>query len=219
MIFRDRTQASELLADRLKEYRAENPLVLAIPRGAVPMARLIADRLHGELDVVLVHKTGAPGNPEFAIGSVSEFGTVYRSDAVESYHIPKEFIEAAEAREIAKLRMRRASYSPVRPPVSPQGRLVIIVDDGIATGSTMLAAVRAMRDQAPERVIVASPVASMDATIALRQEADEVVVLDIPASFYAISEFYESFPQVSDEEVLQTLSRASPSQPAEQRAM
>jgi putative phosphoribosyl transferase len=208
MSFVSRTEAADLLASRLESYVGEHPLVLGIPRGSVPMARVVAARLKCDLDVVLVHKIGAPGNPEFAIGSVSEFGDIYRSEALGYFEISPEYIEAAAKDEIERLKKRRKSYSPVRPPISPMGRTVIIVDDGIATGSTMLAAIRAIRAQKPKRLVVAAPVASPRTIDSLKQEADDVVVLETPEEFFSISQFYDDFPQIEDEEVLQALSEA-----------
>jgi predicted phosphoribosyltransferase len=208
MIYRDRKQAANLLSEKLLRFISENPLILGIPRGSVPMAKTTADRLNGEVDVVLVHKIGAPNNPEFAIGSVSEFGTLYLSEACEWYEIPSEYIESASSQEIFKLKQRRKTYSPIRPPINPKGRTVIIVDDGIATGATMLAAVRAVRSQDPRQIIVAAPVASLSAVEILKKEVDELIILETPEDFFSISQFYDNFPQVSDEEVFQILSEA-----------
>ena len=184
----------------------ERPLVLGIPRGAMPMARVLADRLGGDLDVVLVHKIGAPDNPEFAIGSISEFGSIYLSESVRLYGYSMRQIDAIAHNEATMLKERRAAYSPIRPAICPTGRTVIIVDDGIATGSTMLAAIRAVRGQNPRRIIVTAPVASPQALHFLKREADETIVLDAPEDFFAISQFYEEFDPVSDEEVINILS-------------
>ena len=215
MIFSDRTHAAELISEKLSHYRGKNPLILGIPRGSVPMAKIITDKLNGELDVVLVHKIGAPDNPEFAIGSVSEFGTLYRSDAVEFYEIPSDYIEKSARREVARLQQRRQSYTPIHPPIDPKDRTVIVVDDGIATGSTMLAAIRAIRAQKPQKIIVASPVASPRTLELLRNEADEIVVLQTPQEFFAIGQFYLNFPQVKDQEVLQILSASREKVPSQ----
>lgn len=208
MDFQNRTEAAELLAEKLMPYAKDCPLVLGIPRGSVPMARVIAERLRGDLDVVLVHKIGAPDNPEYAIGSVSEFGSIYRSEAIEYYEIPNDYVQRTAQAEIAKLKKRREAYSPIRPPIDPAGRVVIIVDDGIATGSTILAAARAIRMRKPKRLVIAAPVASPRAADLLRPDVDDIVVLDYPANFYAISQFYGEFPQVSDEEVAEALRTA-----------
>lgn len=206
--FSNRDAAARALAQKLDDYRGKNPLILGIPRGSVAMAKTLADELEGELDVVLVHKIGAPDNPEFAVGSVSEFGTIYRSEAVEHFEVPSEYIEKAAQLEVANLKDRRRIYSPIRPPVSPKSRIVIIVDDGIATGSTMLAAARAIRSQNPLKLIIAAPVASHSAVDLLESEANELVVLETPERFFSISQFYQNFPQVTDEDVMNLLTQS-----------
>jgi predicted phosphoribosyltransferase len=213
--FHSRFEAAERLAKALSEYRGKNPLILGIPRGAVPMAKKIADSLQGELDVVLVHKIGAPLNPEFAVGSVSEFGKIYRSESLSESTVPPGYIEKAAQTEIARLKLRRLTYSPVRSPVNPKNRIVIIVDDGIATGSTVLAAIHAIRDQSPQKLIVAAPVGSPRTLDRLQAEVDHLVILETPTEFMSISQFYDEFPQVTDEEVLQALAdtKTSPYQP------
>jgi predicted phosphoribosyltransferase len=205
MVFRNREAAARLLAKKLKGFQKEHPLVLAVPRGAVPMGKIIADAIHGDLDVVLVRKLGAPGNPELAIGAVSESGAVYLGSAAGLFELSKEYVQKAAAREMETIRRRRTSYTPVRPPFNPRNRLVIIVDDGIATGATMLSAVRATHSQGARKVIVAAPVASREAANLLAAEADGTVFLDVPEEFWAISQFYEEFSQVTDEEVVRTL--------------
>lgn len=215
MMFRDRAHAAHLLAKELSAYRGKKPLVLAIPRGALPMAKILAEELGGELDVVLVRKLGAPGNPELAIGSVDETGHVSIADYAHRYGISEEYIaeEAAEQQEV--LRRRRAAYTPIHPPIDPAGRIVIVVDDGIATGSTMIAALHALRAKHPARLVVASAVCAPDALARIERDADDVVCLDAPANFYAVGQFFEDFAQVSDEEVVATL-RATSRPPAAQ---
>ena len=205
MMFRDRAHAAHLLAKELSAYRGKNPLVLAIPRGALPMAKILAEELNGELDVVLVRKLGAPGNPELAIGSVDETGHVSIADYAHGYGLSEQYIaeEAAEQQEV--LRRRRAAYTPVHPPIDPAGRIVIVVDDGIATGSTMIAALHALRAKHPARLVVASAVCAPDALARIERDADDVVCLDAPANFYAVGQFFEDFAQVSDEEVVAIL--------------
>jgi predicted phosphoribosyltransferase len=205
--FRDRLHAADFLLKRLNHFQGKNPLVLGIPRGSVPMAGYLAEKLGGDLDVVLVHKVGAPENPEFAVGSVSEFGDLYRSEAVSLFNLPSGYLEKTAHAEMVRLKNRRATYSPIRAPLSPKNRTVLIVDDGIATGSTMLAAIRAIRAQKPERIVIVSPVASKSALELIQQEADEVLVLEAPEEFFSVSQFYEVFPQVKDEEVIDVLSR------------
>ena len=152
MIFENRAAAAKQLAAALAQYRNKNPLVLAIPRGAVPMAKIIADELNGEFDVVLVRKLGAPGNPEFAIGSVDETGWVYLADYAERVGANEEYVKREVARQLETIRKRRIEYTPVRPPIDPTGRIVIVVDDGLATGSTMISALHALRSKNPPRV-------------------------------------------------------------------
>ena len=209
MIFRDRKDAATRLAEALSQYRGQNPLVLAIPRGAVPMARIIADVLGGEVDVVLVRKLRAPGNPEFAIGAVDETGWTYLADHARHVGGSQEYIESEKAAQMEVMRERRASYTPIRPPYDPAGRIVIVVDDGLATGSTMIAALHALRARRPQKLICAVPVAPPDTLDKVSPYADEVVCLSAPEMFYAVGQFYASFPQVSDEEVIALLGAAS----------
>jgi predicted phosphoribosyltransferase len=159
MIFENRAAAARQLAAALSQYRNKNPLVLAIPRGAVPMAKIIADELNGEFDVVLVRKLGAPSNPEFAIGSVDETGWVYLADYAERVGANEEYVKGEVARQLDTIRKRRREYTPVRPPIDPAGRIVIVVDDGLATGSTMISALHALRSKNPAELICAVPVA------------------------------------------------------------
>jgi len=205
MIFANRDAAARQLATALSEYRNKNPLVLAIPRGAVPMAKIIADELHGEFDVVLVRKLGAPGNPEFAIGSVDETGWVYVADYAESVGASKEYIKNQVARQLEVIRQRRSQYTPVRPPIDPAGRIVIVVDDGLATGSTMISALHGLRSKNPAELIFAVPVAPRDTLEKVSASADRVVCLSQPINFHAVAQFYSEFQQVTDEEVIAIL--------------
>jgi putative phosphoribosyl transferase len=204
MRFRNRQHAAELLAERLRvSYKNKNPLVLGVPRGAVPMAKFIADALGGELDVVLVHKLTHPEQPELAIGAIDEQGNAFISDWAAD--LDPTYLEAEKKRQLAVLAKRRATYTPARQSIDPKGRIVIVVDDGIATGSTMTAALRALRGHKPKKLVGAVAVASPDAARAMLHECDSMVCLNVPAEFYAVGQFFDDFAQVTDEEVIAIL--------------
>jgi putative phosphoribosyl transferase len=206
MIFANRVTAAKQLAAALSEYRGTHPLVLAIPRGAVPMAKIIAHELNGEMDVVLVRKLRAPGNPEFAIGSVDESGWVYLADYASQVGGTEEYIRKEVSTQLDAIRQRRAQYTPVREPIDPSGRVVIVIDDGLATGSTMIAALHALRAKQPQELICAVPVSPPDTLEKVSGSADRVVCLSAPNNFGAVAQFYMDFPQVSDDEVIAALS-------------
>ena len=208
MIFRDREDAACKLAERLGHYRGRNPLILAVPRGAVPMGRILADALDGDLDVVLVHKLGAPGNPELAVGSVTEDGGVTVSPFAREIGVTQEYIDREAADRLEELRERRRRYTPVREPADPAGRVVIVVDDGVATGATLSAALRGLRTRKPAELVAAVAVAPPETLERLRAEADRVVCLSAPQPFFAVGQFFLSFPQVSDDEVVEILRRS-----------
>lgn len=205
MLFRSREHAAQLLAEKISgDYKNKNPLVLGIPRGAVPMAKIIADALGGELDVVLVHKLSHPDQPELAIGAIDEDGNAFVSDWAAD--IDDAYLEAEKRRQLEVLRRRRAAYTPQRAPIDPRGRIVIVVDDGIATGSTMTAALRALRVKQPKKLIGAVAVASPEGARAMARECDAMICLHAPADFYAVGQFFDDFTQVTDEDVVRILS-------------
>lgn len=208
-MFSDRNEAANRLAKKLDRYRGKNPLILAIPRGAVPMGKLIADRLGGELDVVLVRKLRAPFQPELAIGSIDESGSTYLSDYAESVGGSKEYIESEKQAQLETIRKRRAQYSPIRPPIDPAGRIVIVIDDGLATGATMISALHGLRARKPARLICAIPVSPPHTLEKVALIADEVICLEAPEFFQAVGQFYSHFPQVEDDEVIEILREAS----------
>ena len=206
--FADRTEAAEALASRLMNYRGQNPLVLAIPRGAVPMGKIIADRLNGELDVVLVRKLGAPFNPEFALGAVDETGWVHLNRPIDEEDEASAFIAEEKARQLELMRERRARYTPSRPPIDPAGRIAIVVDDGLATGATMIAALHAVRARNPAELVCAVPVAAPESLASVQRFADRAICVHTPENFYAVGQFYRHFSQVEDEEVVRILDAA-----------
>ncbi|AOY97076.1 phosphoribosyl transferase [Cupriavidus sp. USMAA2-4] len=205
MRFVDRQDAAAQLADALGHYRGQRALVLALPRGGVPLGRVLADALQADLDVVLVRKLGAPGDPEFALGAVAEDGWTYLAPYAEPT-AGSAYLERVRAEELERIRQRRARYTPGRAAApSAAGRVAIVVDDGLATGATMIAALHAVRAQAPARLVCAVPVAAPDGLREVQAYADEVVCLYAPAGFQAVGHHYLSFPQVSDEEVVDCL--------------
>jgi len=209
MPFRDRNEAARRLVERLAVYKGKNPLVLAIPRGAVPMASIVATALEGDSDVVLVRKLRAPNNPEFAVGSIDESGWTYIADYAAQAGASPEYLEAEKRTQMEPMRRRRSQYTPIRPPIDPAGRIVIVIDDGLATGATMISALHSLRAKKPEKLICAVPVAPPDTLEKVARYADEVVCLETPTWFQAVGQFYMDFPQVEDEEVIEILRQAT----------
>jgi len=213
-VFASRTDAARRPAKAPGRFPGRNPLVLAIPRGAVAMARVLADELDGEIDVVLVRKLRSPESAEFAVGAIDESGWVYVADYAPGYGADEAYLAREKAGQLELLRRRRALYTPARPPIDPRGRIAIVVDDGLATGATMIAALHAVRAKQPERLVCAVPVAAPDSLERVRPYADEIVCLEAPEEFYAVGQFYREFGQVEDEEVVELLSRAPKARPA-----
>ena len=199
MLFADREDAARQLCGALQSYQRDQPLVLAIPRGGVPLGRVVADTLHGDLDVVLVRKLGAPGNPEFAVGSVGESGKVFVADYAERAGADAAYLAEAVEQQLATIRRRRLQYAAVRPPAAIHGRTVIVVDDGMATGATMRAALLEVRSQKPATLICAVPVASPEAVAGIRPLCDAVVCLQVVAEFGGVGRFYRDFSQIEDD--------------------
>jgi len=208
VMFASRVDAARRLAEALSRYGGKNPLVLAIPRGAVEMGRVLADGLGGELDVALVRKLRSPTSAEFAVGAVDETGWAYVAPYAAQYGADAAYLEQEQRLQLETLRKRRAEYTPARPPIDPKDRIVIVVDDGLATGATMVAALHAARAKAPARLVCAVPVAAPDSLALVKPHCDEVVCLETPPEFYAVGQFYREFAQVEDEEVVTLLARA-----------
>ncbi len=204
-MFKDRLDAARQLSKALKKYEGQNPLILAIPRGAVPMSAWIADVLHGQMDVVLVRKLRAPLQPEVAIGAVDETGLAYLSPYAATLGIDPQYVKDEIKLQMQTLKARRRQYSRIRAPIPVQGRVVIVVDDGLATGATMMSALKAVRQHHPQRLVCAIPVASPDALAQIKPLADETVCLHAPEDFMAVAQFYQQFPQVDDAQVMASL--------------
>src|SRR5215467_577552 len=203
-IFADRAEAGQLLGERLAQMQLDQPIVLALPRGGVPVGAQIAMRLPAPLDVVFVRKLGAPDQPELAIGAVADGSdpeVVLNSELAAMLDLDEDYIAEAAKRELAVIEWRRREWAPLRPVVEAAGHTVIVVDDGVATGMTMQAALRQQARRQPARLIAAAPVASREAVAMLKREADGVVCLRSPRNFGSVGAFYQCFVQVTDDEV------------------
>lgn len=221
-LFEDRQEAGEKLARALRERypgrragegdrAAEPPLVLALPRGGVPVAAAVARELGAPLDVLVVRKLGMPGREELALGAVASGGAqVLNDDLVRALRVPQQELERVLEEELVELRRREREYRGPRPPLDVGGREVVVVDDGIATGATMRAAVSALRSAGAKRVMVAVPLASTEACRELARLADEVVCLETPEPFNSVGQWYRRFDQTTDAEVVRALAETRP---------
>jgi putative phosphoribosyl transferase len=212
MMFRDREEAGHALAQRLVHLKGAEPVVLALPRGGVPVAAPIAEALAAPLDLLMVRKIGAPGHAEFGIGAVVDGDrpeTVLDEESVRLLGVPPGYIERETERQLAEIERRRALYLHGRPAVALGGRTAVIVDDGVATGGTVRVALQAVARAGARRVVLAVPVAPADTAVALRALCDETVFLYTPHDFGAVGFYYDDFRQVADSEVVALLDRAA----------
>lgn len=207
--FENREEAGRSLAQALSRFAETDALVLAIPRGGVPIGRIVADALNAELDIVLVRKLGAPGNPELAIGAIDERGRVIREEELADWDVDPGYLQREAKHQLAVIRERRARYGRHRPLPEITGRTVIVVDDGLATGATMIAALKAVAADRPRNLICAVPVAASDSLRNVSKFADEVVCLATPEPFMAVGRFYRDFHAVEDAEVIRLLAQRS----------
>src|SRR6266436_386533 len=209
--FLNRPEAGRQLAEKLDKYADRNDIVvLGLPRGGVPVAYEVAKRLRAPLDVFIVRKLGVPGFEELAAGAIASGGVrVLNQDVVRAIPHAEEAIEAVTAKETAELERREHIYREGRPAPELRGRVVILVDDGLATGATMRAAVKALRQQGAAKIVVAVPVGPPDTCREIEQEADEIVCLSTPPFFQAVGQYYEDFSQTSDEDVRELLTQAA----------
>jgi putative phosphoribosyl transferase len=221
-MFTNRQDAGRRLAKALARYKDDHPVVLALPRGGVPVGFEVAKALSAPLDIIVVRKLGAPGQHELGIGAVVDGDhpqTVLNEELLRRIDVPKSYLEAEILRELEEIHRRQQTYRKGHPPVDPAGRIVIVVDDGIATGASIRAALRGLRKLAPRRLVLAVPVAPAETIESLRAEVDEVVCLATPPDFFAIGQYYDDFRQTSDAQVVELLDKArnrvlAPSPPA-----
>ena len=215
IVYTNREAAGQMLARRLMSYAHTDAVVLGIPRGGVPVAKEVADALDAPLDVIVVRKLGAPGQPELGIGAVVDGDhprAIFNQDIIEHLGVSDEYIEAEIARQLKEVNRRETAYRGGRAKVPLRGKTVIVVDDGIATGSSVRAALRGVRRQKPKRLILAIPVAPAESIEALRSDADEIVCLETPEDFFAVGQFYRDFRQVSDDQVKAILGKEQPAE-------
>ncbi len=204
--FSDRTEAGYLLAEQLSELRDKKAVVLGIPRGGIIVAKALASKIGAELDIVLARKLGAPGQPELAMGALAEDGTVFlNQDIIRGMALTKRDMAQEKARQMKEIERRTKLIRTILPKRSLRNKIVVVTDDGVATGATMQAALWAVKQENPKRIIAAVPVASGEALEKLRLDADEIICLRLPPVFYAVGQFYDRFDQVEDDEILRIL--------------
>lgn len=214
--FLNRTEAGQFLAENLSYANREDVLVLALPRGGVPVAAEVAKRLNAPLDVFVVRKLGLPGHAELAMGAIASGGArVFNGEVVNALQIPDEVIDAVSAEELIELQRREKAYRAGLPPLDVEGKTVIVVDDGVATGSTMLAAVSALRQLNTARIIIAAPVIAASTYSEMQSAADEVAAVMLPENFCAVGLWYKDFYQTTDNEVRDLLAQAARRHPVE----
>ncbi|MEW5705309.1 MAG: phosphoribosyltransferase [Actinomycetota bacterium] len=206
-MFTDRVDAGRQLARRLEAYRETDAVVLAIPRGGVVVGDQVARALGLQLDLIIPRKIGAPGNPELAIGAIARGEPMINRSLVRELGVPESYIAEEAKRQMDEINRRQKLYLGDRAPIELQNRVVIIVDDGLATGYTALAAINAVRQQHPKKIVLAVPVAPVDTCERLRTEVDEIVCLEVHELFFAVGQFYEVFEQTTDDEVIEIMSR------------
>ena len=216
MLFRNRTEAGQQLASKLRNYANQpDAIVLGLPRGGIPVAYEVAKALNLPLDVFLVRKLGAPSHEELAMGAIASGGArVLNDEVVKSLRISEAAIEEEAQKETRELDRREAAYRGDRPPIDVSDRTVILVDDGLATGSTMHAAAIALREQNPKQIIAAVPVSAPETCQEYKVEVDEIICAETPRPFYAVGLWYDQFPQTTDDEVRDLLQKAAREQPA-----
>ena len=209
--FFNRTEAGQFLAENLSAYaNRDDVLVLALPRGGVPVAAEVAKRLNAPLDIFVVRKLGLPGHPELAMGAIASGGVrVFNGEVMNAFRIPDEVVNAVSAEELTELQRRERAYRDNRHTPEVEGKTIILVDDGIATGSTMLAAVAGLRQLDAARIVVAAPVIAGSTYYQIRRAADDVAAVIVPENFCAVGQWYEDFSQTTDDEVRDLLARAS----------
>jgi len=202
-MFKNREEAAFLLLKKLKKYKGFSPIIVGIPRGAMPMAKIIAQGLSGELNVILIHKIPAPNQEELAVGSVGLSGTIYPLPTKKHLSISEDYLAAEAARQVSNLLKRKRMLQPQD--LKCEGKIVILVDDGIATGATAFGAIKEIQVQKPKKLVLAAAVVPPSTAKALRKEVDELIVLSEPPHFYSVSQFFENFEQVTDDQVLKIL--------------